>query len=591
MKIFTNQLGYDCLATKSAVFMAEKKIDVSEFKLIDEITGNISYQGSLKEYGEVDNWKTGYYYGIDFSEFKNCGKFFLNIKYEDKEINSYPFEISNDAFNRRTLSAVGYYFKAQRATGEWLEADKDLKFSGNKEGSVDVRGGWFDASGDHSVLLSHLSHTKYFNPQQAALSALTFFRVHDLLEQYGNEQYSMIKRRILDEGTYGAEFLYRRITPSYSFYRATGRVDSFDSVSESRRIKHEYKDFSTQFTDDKLIIDDLIVDKSYECSLRSGAGMAIATLAAAARHYYPSEYSSKDYITAAKKCYGNLEKNNKLYTNDGEWNLIDEYCALEALTEIYKTTSEYDYLRKARAMGKRILDKAVFLSEGKAYLTIEKGSTRPFFHASDPGLPVVALLNYLSIEPDNDIKKEIIRVCSSLMNFELSITNEVSNPFGYARQFIQDADGNQRNCFFFPHKTEASPWWQGENSRIASLSTAARYLASFSDEEFSKELNRYADDQINWILGLNPFDSCMMEGFGRNNIQYFFEGRYDFQNCPGGICNGITSKIDDENSISFVCDPTEEINDNWRWAEQWIPHSSWYMYAIAMKNICKKMVL
>lgn len=89
----------------------------------------------------------------------------------------------------------------------------------------------------------------------------------------------------------------------------------------------------------------------------------------------------------------------------------------------------------------------------------------------------------------------------------------------------------------------------------------------------------------NWVLGLNPFDSCMLEGEGRNNIDYFFEGApRDFIQRPGGIVNGITSGLHDDHSIAYYGDPAEEVDDNWRGAEQWIPHATWYMYALCMKK-------
>ena len=173
------------------------------------------------------------------------------------------------------------------------------------------------------------------------------------------------------------------------------------------------------------------------------------------------------------------------------------------------------------------------------------------------------------------------------MRHELSVTNEVANPFGYARQFVQHGDGTKENQFFYPHDVETAPWWQGENARIASLAAAARSLTYYTkDAELAAALRKYADDQINWVLGLNPFDSCMLEGEGRNNIDYFFEGeRRDFIQCPGGIVNGITSALHDEHGIAFHADATDEVNDNWRWAEQWIPHATWYMYALCMKKI------
>ena len=50
------------------------------------------------------------------------------------------------------------------------------------------------------------------------------------------------------------------------------------------------------------------------------------------------------------------------------------------------------------------------------------------------------------------------------LRFELSVTDEVNNPFGYARQLVRMGDGTVRTAFFFPHDTEAAPWWQGEDA-------------------------------------------------------------------------------------------------------------------------------
>ena len=52
-----------------------------------------------------------------------------------------------------------------------------------------------------------------------------------------------------------------------------------------------------------------------------------------------------------------------------------------------------------------------------------------------------------------------------------------------------------------------------------------------------------------------------------------------YQNSPGGIVNGITSGWDDELDIAFLPDSAPEGNE-WRWAEQWIPHSAWFLLAV-----------
>lgn len=323
----------------------------------------------------------------------------------------------------------------------------------------------------------------------------------------------------------------------------------------------------------------------YETSFRSG-GYAIAALAYAARTTYPSDYTKEEYLNAAITAYNHLKKNNELYTNDGKWNLVDEYCALDAVIEIYKTTKEIDYLRQASAMAKRMIARYVAVDENMGYLAVND-TDRPFFHAADAGLPVVNLLNYCAIERSKKDKEAVLSICEKVMRHELYVTGKVNNPFGYARQYFQHGDGSRCDQFFYPHDVETAPWWQGENARLGSLATAARSLTYWTkDEEFKAALRKYADDQINWILGLNPFDACMLEGEGRNNIDYFFEGeRRDFMQCPGGIVNGITSGLYDEHAIAFYYDANEEVNVNWRWAEQWIPHATWYMYALCMKKI------
>jgi hypothetical protein len=68
----------------------------------------------------------------------------------------------------------------------------------------------------------------------------------------------------------------------------------------------------------------------------------------------------------------------------------------------------------------------------------------------------------------------------------------------------------------------------------------------------------------------------MLHGRGRNNADY----SSDFPNLPGGILNGVTAGWSDENDIAFLPGDAPE-GDSWRWAEQWIPHTGWFLLAVA----------
>ena len=169
----------------------------------------------------------------------------------------------------------------------------------------------------------------------------------------------------------------------------------------------------------------------------------------------------------------------------------------------------------------------------------------------------------------------------------MRIDSEIANPFDYARQLTQDKDGNRHISFFFPHNTEAAPWWQGENARRASLATVARMAAKqYADEPaFQQKLYAFATDQLNWILGLNPYDSSMMYGVGRNNPQYLFFDSWEFTNAPGGISNGITAGFRDEHDIDYNLTYKQRGADNdWRWQEQWLPHAARYILAVSAQD-------
>jgi hypothetical protein len=296
------------------------------------------------------------------------------------------------------------------------------------------------------------------------------------------------------------------------------------------------------------------------------------------------DFTAADYLKAAEDAFQFLEQYNVMYTNDGKENIVDDYCALMAATELFKATKKSIYKTAADKRAQNLINRLTTAGNYKNFWRANDGD-RPFFHAADAGLPVVALINHLPVA-DESLRNKILDAVKKSLQFELNVTAEVNNPFGYARQLVQNKEGVKRTSFFFPHDTEAAPWWQGENARLGSMATAARMAAPYyaNDAAFQKKLQVYAWNQINWILGLNPFDASMLHGTGRNNIAYMFFGTYQYTNAPGGICNGITGGYYDENDIDWDLSYLKTgKDDDWRWAEQWLPHAAWYLVATAIR--------
>jgi hypothetical protein len=97
-------------------------------------------------------------------------------------------------------------------------------------------------------------------------------------------------------------------------------------------------------------------------------------------------------------------------------------------------------------------------------------------------------------------------------------------------------------------------------------------------------LLRYAGSQLDWILGNNPKDMCFMKGFGTSNPEpYSGESSTYNGTWAGGIANGITGSGTDGSGLQWMpYSNTDTTNawQNWRWIEQWLPHSAWYLVAV-----------
>jgi len=72
--------------------------------------------------------------------------------------------------------------------------------------------------------------------------------------------------------------------------------------------------------------------------MREGGGIAIAALARASGDGIAGEYTAAVYLRAAEKGFAHLSAHNAEYLYDGRENIIDDYCALTAATELFIAT-------------------------------------------------------------------------------------------------------------------------------------------------------------------------------------------------------------------------------------------------------------
>lgn len=586
VKVLTNQVGYEAAGPKLAVIEGHPGDAFGRFTVMDMKTGEKVLSGLPRHAGPVEKWKNWDFWTIDWSAVAGDGTYVIECVSPNGAVRSHPVSVQKNALERNTLSDVIYYFKGQRSSGPWDKADRTMKFEG-KPGTVDVHGGWFDATGDYGKHLSHLSFATYFNPQQISLTAWSLFQSLRELRRRNEPYFKQYEKRLLDEALFGADYLVRIKDPAGSFdITVSGRGpekkpdDRLISPKAERHIiltpetKDKFRDYGRER---------IAGDAAYEAAYREGAGLSIAALAMAATEKVSGDFAGADYLRAAEDAFAFLEKNNLRLTNDGKENILDDYGALTAATELFRATKKAVYKAAADRRASALVARLVSSGPYHDYWRADDGD-RPFFHPVDAGLPVVSLLLYLDIA-DDAARARVLEAVKKSLVFELGVTGEVTNPFGYSRQLVQSKGGARRTSFFFPHDTETAPWWQGENARLGSMAAAARLAARFfgQDARFRARLIGFGQDQLNWILGLNPFDACMLHGKGRNNIAYMFFDSYEYTNAPGGIPNGITAGYADERDIDFGLHYAQTgKDDDWRWAEEWLPHAAWYLYAVCL---------
>lgn len=566
--ILNNQVAFNLLGPKRAIIKSDEPLPSStSFEIVDALSLGKVFSGKLSQGIEIKEWFPGVYYSqADFSAFDKPGLYTIEIRKDGTKYSSYNFKIDEQAIGKKAIPAIVNFFFHQRSNSpQELEADKNLQLYGSDK-TVDLHGGWCDASGDISKYFSHLAYTNFMSPQQIPLVTWSMINTAEttskLLKQINAQE------PIMNEALYGADYILRSLSPEGYFYMTV--FSYFNKDPKARRVVGLLADSKTT--------------SDYQCAWREGGGIAVAALARISQWKRNGDFTSAQYLAGAEKGFAHLLINSTTYADDGKDNVIDDYCALMASSELWIATGKSLYRNEAR---KRAGNLAGRMTKSGYFLSND--ANRPFWHAADAGLPVIALSRFLDIEKDLTYRKMALGTIKNALDYNLNITREVTNPFGYPRQSFL-FKGKVRNGFFIPHENESGWWWQGEDARLGSLAAAAIVggrLVYPGNAAFgvNQELAEYASHLVSWVLGCNPYNICMMYGYGQNNVPYM-SSMYGHGSGRGGISNGITGK-DGHGDGSGIDFKMEDNGNEWRWSEQWIPHSGWFLQAVAAMSTDK----
>jgi hypothetical protein len=142
-------------------------------------------------------------------------------------------------------------------------------------------------------------------------------------------------------------------------------------------------------------------------------------------------------------------------------------------------------------------------------------------------------------------------------------------PFGL---FSKDPGGNRRvGEYWYRYFMEpGARWWVGINANLASAGVG---LAKASKLLQEPRLAALAQRQLDWVLGVNPFDASTMTGVGRNQPRQFVTGEFKPVTplIDGAVMNGIGGTTDDRPDLK---------PGSWQTCEYWTPmvcYTMWLM--------------
>ena len=490
-----------------------------------------------KGLGEIDGWARRYY-GVTIPVPQQTGWYHV----EGWGAKSPRFRIDRDVIFRATAELAQSFFYYQRCGAEvpgWhgpCHLDDARAPDGTRR---DVSGGWHDA-GDYN---------KYNGYTPLSVYALaTIARAWP--------QGSARQRAALDEALWGAEWLRKMRDEKTG--RLWGRVFSGygfwgDPASET--------DNEPGNDDDRPLLG--APSEGYHNEDLAIAGFALLGAGLDGPEGEP-------WLALARRMYEQCADLDR----DG---LAQAQALLAGLA---LADTGYDCLDSARRRADQLL---ALQAAGKPH----DGAYRR--HADRPpscdicceGLIPAALSLFALREPaDSPLRARIAESLTRHFAFQRSLAD--GSPFGLARFYL--ADGSAP--FFRPH--EAETWNVGQNSHYLSLAWAALLASELTGD---KAIRALADRQLDWVLGLNYFGICMVEGVGAVNPPRYHHRYMKMEPTgaaaaliergavPGTVPNGIVRAAPDRDVPGFDLAtagvPAYESN------EQWLPHNAFYLLAMS----------
>jgi len=534
-----NHLGFrPRVGSKVLVVRAVASPPLKEYHFRDVAESNFGFTKPLiKESGS----DFGPCLTADFTDVQRPGLYQISVGNE----RSVQFAIHDEVWRRTIPKAVGYY-RYQRCgvevPGVHPACHLDDARRRDTGEHVDTVGGWHDA-GDLR---------KWMDVTMLNGIALLNLYKNNPLPRPGDPTHE----QILEEVRFGNRYFLK-------MQDADGKVwaDVAGGVNGDNSDNH--------WTDNIIGTSD---DRYLNPEKRSGTAAVFATLEALAGQCYAATDPAyaRQCLDAAVRAWQAFAEPPAL-TEDLSWWAM-------AAAELFLATGTSEYKHHAQLLGRDLLKRqnTEFLAAQNHVRGFWMQGDVPYMDIVNSALPPLALLKLYDTFPDAPDRSkwlDAVRLHADEYLVPMSSRNSFRIiPLGLflgspTPEKYRPLAGNLTYRYFHPVRKQF--WWQGANCHYAANALALAWLARLRGGA-GKAYVPLAYRQLEWVMGANPFASCMMTGEGMRNP--FPHSRF-VGLIPGGIMNGIAGNVNDEPVLDL------EYTLDWRTCEYWSPHVAFYIWA------------
>jgi len=535
-QIAHNHLGYLTGFPKTAL---SADLSASRFALIDVDTQKVA----LSKPTTLKKTRQGTFQLLDFSEVDRPGTYALKAG----DVQTRPFQIGDftDLYRGNLIKLTNFFYSQRCGTeipGRHSVCHSDfLCTHGDK--SIVINGGWHDA-GDLSQSVTHTSEAVYL-----------FLSLAEKLQDADTE----LSERLLEEAKWGLDWVLK--TRFGDGYRVNWAImdfwtDGIIGTSDDVVVKPNHSPWSPR--NDAYI--------NFQAA-RAEAKAAIVLL-------------KKDPILAsyALRC----AKEDWSFASESiqDMDIKVAGIALNASLTLYEATKDDKYKNAAVSYGDYILrcQQQDNLSDDvplKGFFFLDaKREALPFLRSisSDENFTITGLVGLLRSFPDNDHAarwEAAIRLFAAYLKEIAAYTEPYCMlPAGLydlnqAKDRIEQAKVKNGIRLSDRYYIKCFPVWTTGRGNTSIILTKAIAMAAIARHLDDRDLLNVAYRQLDWLLGLNPFNQSVMWGEG-----YRYQALYTplSGNIVGAVPCGIHTK--------FNRDVPYWPSDNWHNPKEIWTHSS-----------------